>query len=79
MKDKTGLKAMRDAFAKDLYGVTVGNEHYFGSLLGEYATEQLAKDAGDAWVAEMVAVDDNPDEAREAYYYEIELKEVPNE
>ncbi len=42
-----------------------------------FDTEELAKMAGEDWWAEMVAIDDNPKEAEEAYSYEVIEVEVP--
>lgn len=40
----------------ETYIVTVGNEHYMGSRLGEYATREDAEAAAEAWLKEMLAI-----------------------
>ena len=47
--------------------------------LGTYDTREEAEFAGADWLAEMVAIDPNPEEAAEEYSFEVlEPEEVPN-
>lgn len=39
---------------------------------GPFETEEQAAAFGENWRAEMVAIDDDPEEAEEAYSYEVE-------
>lgn len=54
------------------------NGHACGSLSGRYETEKEAQAAGDAWHADMVSIDPDPDEAAEAYSFEcVESDDAP--
>jgi hypothetical protein len=46
------------------------NGHASGSL-GTYPSEEAAEAAAESWRLEMIAMDDDPAEAEEAYSYDI--------
>jgi len=56
------------------YVVTVGNTNYMGSHLGEFKTEEAAYEAGEDWLTEMCALDEDPEQAREEYEYIVTEK-----
>lgn len=47
------------------------NEHSSGRLFQSYDTEAAAIDAGEDWLAEMIAIDENPDEAKQIYSFDV--------
>jgi hypothetical protein len=57
------------------YVVNWDNPHASGTLSGEYDDENDAEAAGADWKAEMVAADDDPEEAEDAYGYEVVLRD----
>lgn len=58
------------------YRVVWDNGHACDSFPDLYDTEEDAEMAGNNWRTEMIAMDDNPEEAAEAYSYEIVEVEV---
>lgn len=53
------------------YVVRWDNEHACGTLPGQFDTEEEAEQAGESWLAEMIAMDDDPVAAADAYSYEV--------
>jgi hypothetical protein len=47
------------------------NGHACGTLSGTYDNEADAEAAGEDWLREMIAIDDDPAAAEEAYSYEV--------
>lgn len=53
------------------YLVVWSNEHSSGELPGKYDTEEEAYAAGDEWFESVVAADDDPEEAKEEYSFDV--------
>jgi hypothetical protein len=53
------------------YKIVWGNEHNSGELPLTYDTLDEAISAAREWEAEMIAVDDNPEEAALEYHWEV--------
>lgn len=58
-----------------LYYVDWDNGHATGRLPGSFENEDEAEQAGEEWKAEMVAADENPEEAEDAYSFEVVAQE----
>lgn len=54
-----------------MFRVVWDNGHACGAFPTEYPTEKEAATAGAVWRAEMIAIDPDPQEAAEAYSFEV--------
>jgi len=53
------------------YQILWDNGHASGTLAGIYTNRRTAEREARAWKRDMVAIDENPREAREAYSWEV--------
>lgn len=58
------------------YVIVWSNEHSTGELSGEYTNRRQAERDARAWKRGMVAIDENPREARAEYQWEVVEKDT---
>ena len=53
------------------YAILWDNKHHCGELPGRYPTIEEATKAAQQWKAEMVTLDDDPEEASRVYSWDV--------
>lgn len=67
-------EAERNGTGSPSFIVSWDNGHATGDLAEEFDDEDDALAAGEEWKAEMVAADDDPEEAEDVYSYDVSIK-----